>query len=152
MKRIAIVSNGYAWFPIEPGPSRFYYIATTFAHAGWSVEIITTSFQHFKKKPRDKNAIYAEKYPFKITFVETPPYKKNIDIQLRVRREMEYVQKGQSNKNYAQLSNILEELEKMLNSKNLKLCYPRMIVDSWDFTDELGLELLDLAELYKRWK
>ncbi len=79
-------------------------------------------------------------------------YKKNIDIQLRVRREMEYVQKGQSNKNYAQLSNILEELEKMLNSKNLKLCYPRMIVDSWDFTDELGLELLDLAELYKRWK
>ena len=60
--------------------------------------------------------------------------------------------KGQSNKNYAQLSNILEELEKMLNSKNLKLCYPRMIVDSWDFTDELGLELLDLAELYKRWK
>ena len=57
-------------------------------------------------------------------------YKKNIDIQLRVRREMEYVQKGQSNKNYAQLSNILEELEKMLNSKNLKLCYPRMIVDS----------------------
>ncbi len=78
--------------------------------------------------------------------------KKNIDIQLRVRREMEYVQKGQSNKNYAQLSNILEELEKMLNSKNLKLCYPRMIVDSWDFTDELGLELLDLAELYKRWK
>ncbi len=79
-------------------------------------------------------------------------YKKNIDIQMRVRREMEYVQKGQSNKNYAQLSNILEELEKMLNSKNLKLCYPRMIVDSWDFTDELGLELLDLAELYKRWK
>ena len=79
-------------------------------------------------------------------------YKKNIDIQLRVRREMEYVQKGQSNKNYAQLSNILEELEKMLNSKNLKLCYPKMIVDSWDFTDELGLELLDLAELYKRWK
>ena len=79
-------------------------------------------------------------------------YKKNIDIQLRVRREMEYVQKGQSNKNYAQLSSILEELEKMLNSKNLKLCYPRMIVDSWDFTDELGLELLDLAELYKRWK
>ena len=78
--------------------------------------------------------------------------KKNIDIQLRVRREMEYVQKGQSNKNYAQLSNILEELEKMLNSKNLKLCYPRMIVDSWDFTDELGLELLDLVELYKRWK
>ena len=78
--------------------------------------------------------------------------KKNIDIQLRVRREMEYVQKGQSNKNYAQLSNILEELEKMLNSKNLKLCYPRMIVDSWDFTDELGLELLDLAEVYKRWK
>ena len=65
---------------------------------------------------------------------------------------MEYVKKGQSKKNYVQLCNILEELENMMNSKCLTLCYPRIIVDSWDFNDDLGIELLDLAELYKRWK
>ncbi len=43
-------------------------------------------------------------------------------------------------------------LENMMNNKCLTLCYPRIIVDSWDFNDDLGLELLDLAELYKRWK
>ena len=78
--------------------------------------------------------------------------KKNVEIQQRVRREMEYVKKGQSKKNCVQLNNILEELENMMNNKCLTLCYPRIIVDSWDFNDDLGLELLDLAELYKRWK
>lgn len=78
--------------------------------------------------------------------------KKNVDIQKRIIREMEYVKKGQSQKNYVQLRNILEELENMLNNKCLILCYPRIIVDSWDFNDDLGIELLDLAELYKRWK
>lgn len=78
--------------------------------------------------------------------------KKNSDIQQRLRREMEYVKKGQSKKNYIQLSNILEELKNMMNNKCLILCYPRIIVDSWDFNDDLGIELLDLAELYKRWK
>lgn len=78
--------------------------------------------------------------------------KKNLDIQRRLRREMEYVKIGQSKKNYVQLSNILEELENMMNNKCLTLCYPRIIVDSWDFNDDLGIELLDLAELYKRCK
>lgn len=78
--------------------------------------------------------------------------KKNVDIQQRVKSEMEYVKKGKSKKNYMQLSNILEELENMMDNKYLSLCYPRIIVDSWDFNDDLGIELLDLAELYKRWK
>ncbi|MCR5737295.1 MAG: hypothetical protein K6G64_06575 [Eubacterium sp.] len=78
--------------------------------------------------------------------------KKNSDIQQRLRSEMEYVKKGQSKKNYVQLSSILEELENMMNNKCLTLYYPRIIVDSWDFNDDLGIELLDLAELYKRWK
>lgn len=81
MKNIAIVSNGYAWFPVEPGPSRFYYLASTFVNAGWNVEVITTSFQHFKKEPRDQKLILSQEYPFKITFIHTPPYKKNIDIR-----------------------------------------------------------------------
>lgn len=81
MKKIAIVSLGYMWFPCEPGPSRFYQIAKTFVDAGYDVEVITTDFQHFKKAPRDKQKILSEGYPFQITFIQTPPYKKNIDVR-----------------------------------------------------------------------
>lgn len=80
-KKIAIVSLGYLWFPCESGPSRFFDIACTFAQAGYDVECITTSFQHFKKAPRDKETILSQNYPFKITFIDTPPYKKNIDVR-----------------------------------------------------------------------
>lgn len=81
MKKIAIISLGYMWFPCESGPSRFYQIAKTFKNAGYNVEIITTDFQHFKKAPRNKVEILSQGYPFKITFIQTPPYKKNIDFR-----------------------------------------------------------------------
>lgn len=75
-----------------------------------------------------------------------------MDIQQQIKKEMENAKNGKSTKDYTQLRNILEELEKMMNNKCLQLNYPRIIVDSWDFTDELGLGLLELAEIYKRWK
>lgn len=84
--------------------------------------------------------------------VESKYKKKNMDIQQQIKKEMENAKNGKSTKDYTQLRNILEELEKMMNDKCLPLTYPRIIVDSWDFTDELGLGLLELAEIYKRWK
>ena len=78
--------------------------------------------------------------------------KKNTDVQQHVRIEIENRKRGISKKNLVQLNVILEELEKTLNNKCLSLSYPRIIVDSWDFQDKLGIELLDLAELYKHWK
>lgn len=84
--------------------------------------------------------------------VESKYKKINMDIQQEIKREMENAKNGKSTKDYTQLRNILEELEKMMNDKCLPLSYPRIIVDSWDFTDELGLGLLELAEIYKRWK
>ena len=81
MKKIAIISLGYLWFPCESGPSRFFDIAKTFVNAGYEVECITTSFQHFKKAPRDKETILKQGYPFKITFIEASEYKKNIDFR-----------------------------------------------------------------------
>lgn len=83
--------------------------------------------------------------------IETRFKEKNNIIQQQVKIEIDRIKKGQSKKNYDQLHFILEELEKMMNNKCLPIYYPRMIVDSWDFNDKLGLELLDLAELYKRW-
>lgn len=80
-KRIGIVSLGYAWLPGEKGPSRFYYLANTFANAGYEVELIGSSFQHFEKKPRDIKKLNTDKYSFKNSFIFVPPYKKNIDLR-----------------------------------------------------------------------
>lgn len=81
MKKIAIISIIYGWLPIEPGPSRFYYIANKFVEFGWDVELIGGSFQHYKKEYRDKEAIKNQNYPFKITLIDMPPYRKNIDFR-----------------------------------------------------------------------
>ena len=81
MKKIGIVSIGYGWLPCESGPSRFYYISKIFAEQGYDVELITTSFQHFRKEPRDKEKILSQGYPFRITFLDAPAYQKNIDLK-----------------------------------------------------------------------
>lgn len=80
-KKIAIVSIGYVWFPCEPGPSRFYYMAKMFAETGYDVDIITSNFQHFKKEYRDIEKIREQNYPFHIEFIEVPKYKKNLDLR-----------------------------------------------------------------------
>ena len=84
--------------------------------------------------------------------IEEEYKKKNIDVQQYIKSEMKNIEKGVSERNFVQLSIILKELEKTLNNKCLSLSYPRIIVDTWDFQDKLGKDLLDLAELYKHWK
>lgn len=79
MKKIAIVSIGYIWFPCEPGPSRFYYLAKIFSEMGYDVDIVTSNFQHFKKEYRDIEMIRQQHYPFNIIFIDVPKYKKNLD-------------------------------------------------------------------------
>ena len=80
-KRIAIISLGYLWFPCESGTSRFFQIANTFVDSGWEVDCVTTSFQHFKKQPRDSKQIFEQKYPFNVIFIDAPSYKKNVDLR-----------------------------------------------------------------------
>ena len=80
-KRIGIVALGYAWLPCEKGPSRFYYIANMFAEAGFEVDLIGSSFQHFEKKPRDIEEIQKQTYNFHNIFIPVPSYKKNIDLR-----------------------------------------------------------------------
>lgn len=80
-RKIAIVSLGYGWLPCESGPSRFYYICKVFQENGYDVELITTGFQHFEKKKRDQAKILSNNYPFKISFIDVPPYGKNIDVR-----------------------------------------------------------------------
>lgn len=80
-RRIGIISLGYAWLPSEKGTSRFYYMANTFADAGYEVDLISSSFQHFEKKPRDIDELKSHMYKFKNVFIKVPGYKKNIDVK-----------------------------------------------------------------------
>lgn len=77
-------------------------------------------------------------------------YKKNIELQTKVSDEIEKVNKGLSEKSISQLIAILRELNSMERAEGLIISYPRIIIDSWDYTDSLGLELVELAGQYKR--
>ena len=76
--------------------------------------------------------------------------KKNSELQQKIEVEIVKVKEGQSKRNMVQLQTILAELQKSNMQKNVILSYPRIIVDSWDYSDELGVELLELAELYRK--
>ena len=76
--------------------------------------------------------------------------KRNSELQQKIKLEIEKVKMGQSKKNMVQLQTILTELQKSNMQKNVILSYPRSIVDSWDYSDQLGMELLELEELYKK--
>ena len=80
-KKIAVVSITYFWLPIEPGPSRFFYIANMLAEKGYDVEVITGSFQHFNKCQRNAEVLQNYEVPFKIKVIKMPSYKKNIDVR-----------------------------------------------------------------------
>lgn len=76
--------------------------------------------------------------------------KKNNELQKKIILEIEKIERGQSKKNILQLQAILRELQDSSEGKNKVLSYPRIIIDSWDFSDQLGIELIELAELYKK--
>ena len=79
-------------------------------------------------------------------------YKLNKELQQSVKLEMEKVKKGESTKSLSQLSLILSELEKSYDTPNLNLSFPRVIVDSWDYSDELGVKLIIFADQYNNIK
>lgn len=76
--------------------------------------------------------------------------KRNSELQQKIKLEIEKVKMGQSKKNMVQLQTILTELQKSNMQKNVILSYSRIIVDSWDYSDQLGMELLELEELYRK--
>lgn len=70
-----------------------------------------------------------------------------------VRQAIYDVEKGSSNKIIQQLETIIKELEQMKNIKNANLyipSFPRFIIDSWDYNDSLGIELMNLFEIYRK--
>ena len=76
--------------------------------------------------------------------------KKNSELQQKIEVEIVKVKEGQSKRNMVQLQTILIELQASSRQRNVTLGYPRIIIDSWDYSDQLGVELVELAELYKK--
>lgn len=80
MKKIAVISMGVK-LDNEKGYSRFRYIADFLTEAGYQVDLITTTFQHWEKAQRDMDKIKKEDYKFNLKFIYEPGYKKNIDLR-----------------------------------------------------------------------
>lgn len=75
--------------------------------------------------------------------------KRNEELQQKLIIEIEKAKTGGSNKNIMQLQTILNELRNNYAIEKKHLNYPHIIIDSWDYSDQLGNELIELAELYK---
>lgn len=80
MKKIAVISMGVK-LNGEKGYSRFRYIGDFLSDAGYQVDLITTTFQHWEKAQRDIDAIKKEDYKFRLKFIYEPGYRKNIDLR-----------------------------------------------------------------------
>lgn len=80
MKRIAIITMGVK-LNNEKGYTRFRFIADFLVKNGYQVDLITSSFQHWEKAPRNIDAIKRDSYPFTLRFIDEPGYKKNIDLR-----------------------------------------------------------------------
>ena len=80
MKKIAVISMGVK-LDNEKGYSRFRYIGEFLSDAGYQVDLITTTFQHWEKAQRNLDEIKKENYKFNLKFIYEPEYKKNIDLR-----------------------------------------------------------------------
>ena len=99
MKKIAVVTMGVR-LDDEPGYTRFRYICDFLTDAGYEVDLITTTFQHWEKAQRNLAKMKQDDYKFNIKFIYEPGYKKNVDLKrirshrIRSKESADIVKKG----------------------------------------------------------
>ena len=71
-----------------------------------------------------------------------------IEIDLKIDSEIERVNNGKSKKNIYQLNTIKKDLSRMKKFEDINIIYTRFIIDSWEQTDALGNELIELESIY----
>ena len=81
MHRIAVWTQGVKLPGEVRGYTRFRKIAEMLVLAGFEVDLITSSFQHWEKAQRDTSAVQYQGSPYTIVFVREPGYKKNLDLR-----------------------------------------------------------------------
>lgn len=79
MYKVAVITMGVC-LNDEKGYTRFRSVCEFLADAGYQVDLITTTFQHWEKAQRDLKKIKKDDYKFGIKFIYEPGYKKNIDL------------------------------------------------------------------------
>lgn len=79
-RRIALVTMDVRLADEPKGLDRTAYIASTLAQAGYEVDLITSSFQHWEKAQRDTADQRYRSLPFRVVFIDAPSYKKNLDV------------------------------------------------------------------------
>lgn len=80
-EKIAVVTMGVKIGREQKGYTRFLSVCEALVNAGYSVELITSSFQHWYKKQRDTKDPAYKDYPFGVSFVSEPGYTENVDLK-----------------------------------------------------------------------
>ncbi len=80
MKKILLIAH-YTQAPGEPGNNRFAYLANLLCEKGYEVEVVSTSFSHKTKKPKEVNTEAIASCKYKFTFIDEPGYPRNICIK-----------------------------------------------------------------------
>lgn len=78
-RHIAVVTQGVKLGDETRGYTRFRFIAQALAQAGFKVDLITSTFQHWEKAQRDTTRACYEGHPYGIRFIYEPGYRKNLD-------------------------------------------------------------------------
>lgn len=79
-KRVAVATMGVKLGDETRGYTRFRKLAEMLVAAGFEVDLITSSFQHWEKAQRDKTRECYKGLPYNIVFIDEPGYQKNLDL------------------------------------------------------------------------
>lgn len=79
--RLAVVTMGVKLGDETRGYTRFRKIAEMLAAAGFEVDLITSSFQHWEKAQRDKTKECYRGLPYNVVFIDEPGYQRNLDLK-----------------------------------------------------------------------
>ena len=80
-KRIAVVTQGVKLADEVRGYTRFRKVAEVLVQAGFEVDLITSSFQHWDKAQRDISREVYQMLPYRVVFLEEPGYRRNLDLR-----------------------------------------------------------------------
>lgn len=79
-KRIAVVTMGVKLGDEKRGYTRFRFLSEMLVEAGFDVDLITSSFQHWEKAHRDTGRACYRDLPYRVVFIDEPGYRKNLDL------------------------------------------------------------------------
>jgi glycosyltransferase involved in cell wall biosynthesis len=80
-RRIAVVTQGVKLADEVRGYTRFRKVAEMLVEAGYEVDLITSSFQHWDKEQRDTARQVYQELPYSVVFVSEPGYARNLDLR-----------------------------------------------------------------------